>query len=232
MQIDDRRPTGTARVELGTDGVPNFILDGEAAWDFAAFTDEAQKMVAEADAICFGSLAQRNEHAASTIRRLVAAAPPDALKIFDVNLRQSYYNRRLIEESLEIANVLKLNGQELGVLAEMFQLAGSESRQLQQLSNRFNLLVVALTRGGSGSMLYQSGTWSDMPGATVDVTDTVGAGDSFSAGLAMGLLHGMSLEQVHRIASEMANFVCSHAGAMPKLPKDLCARFLPDYFNV
>jgi fructokinase len=211
---------------LNADGDPNFVLDGLAAWDFIAFAAEVEKAVADVQAICFGSLAQRSPVAAATIQRVVAAAPFEALKIFDINLRQDFYNRELIEQSLNLANVLKLNEHELTVLEKMFGLGGSRAQTIERLADRFGLSVIALTRGANGSLLFQGGNWSDLPGERVNVVDTVGAGDSFSAALTLGLLNRVTLIDLHRIAANVATHVCACPGATPTLPWHLRSAFL------
>jgi fructokinase len=231
VQVDDRRPTGTATVLGGNGASPKFIINDNVAWDFLEPTEEAEQAARAADAVCFGTLAQRHHASGSVIRRLVASAPPEALRVFDVNLRQQFYNREVIEQSLQIANVLKLNDQELPVLGAMFDLHGPVGGQIEQLGAKFSLRIVALTRGPQGSLLYQAGNWSELPGRTVAVVDTVGAGDSFTAGLVMGLLAGMNLNEVHRLAADIAAFVCSQPGATPALPGHFRAA-LAAYFGL
>lgn len=218
VQMDDDAPTGTAVIRLQNGGVPEFVIQENVAWDRLAFTDEARQAVQEANALCFGSLAQRRETSALTIRQLVAAASPQALKVFDLNLRQKFYTREIIEQSLDMADVLKLNDYELAVLAGMLDLAGGARQQIEHLAGKFGLRLVALTRGDKGSLLFQTGRWSDLPGSSVPVVDTVGAGDSFAAALVMGLLNGLDFEQVHRLAAAVSSFVCSRPGATPNLP--------------
>ncbi len=224
VQVDETAPTGTAKVELSGDGLAHFIIQESAAWDFMAVTREALAIARRADAICFGSLAQRSEPSRSTIQQLVAAAPTDALRVFDINLRQPFYSRGVIEESLRLANVLKLNGDELAVLAEMFSLAGSTEAQLERLAQNFGLRLVALTRGAKGSLLWQQGRWSTCPSRPVTVVDTVGAGDSFTAALVMGTLRKMDLDEVSSVANDVARYVCSQAGATPVLPLEFAQR--------
>lgn len=225
VQRDANAPTGTVTVQLGADGVPQFTIHENVAWDRLTTTEEALAAVADADAVCFGSLGQRCEPARSSIRQLVSAARPAALRIFDINLRQHFYSREVIEHSLQQANVLKLNDTELPVLAALFGLTGSVSGQLAELTRRFELEVVALTRGPQGSLLLGPGGWSDQPGLPVAVRDTVGAGDAFTAALTVGLLQGMTLDAVNRLANEVARHVCSCTGATPPLPAHLKAAF-------
>ncbi len=256
VQVDETAPTGTAKVELSGEGLAHFSIQESVAWDCLALTWEALAVVREADAICFGSLAQRCEGSRSTIQQLVAAAPADALRVLDINLRQKFYSRGVIEASLQLANVLKLNDDELPILAEMFNLLGSTEdsscdadapvrtdghfaastrtgasalhkieRQIEGLAQAFSLQVVALTRGANGSLLWQKGRWSDGPSRPVTVVDTVGAGDSFTAALVLGLLRKMDLDEINHIANDVARYVCSQAGATPALPVEFARRF-------
>jgi fructokinase len=225
VQVDASQPTGTVEVTLDTGGVPLFTIREDVAWDRLALTEEARNKVQAADAVCFGSLAQRNPIARGTIRKLLAAAPAHALRIFDINLRQQFYSREIIEHSLQLANVLKLNDVELAVLAEMFSLGKSPQQQIEQLARAFGLQLVVLTRGPHGSLLYQQGRWSEQLPQPVQVVDTVGAGDAFTAALVIGLLKEMDLNEVHALASEVARYVCMQAGATPSLPEYLRNKF-------
>jgi fructokinase len=225
VQVDELAPTGTVTVELDDAGVPRFTIHEGVAWDGLLATQEAVDVAYDADAVCFGSLAQRREPACGSIRRLVAATRPNALRIFDVNLRQHFHSRETVDESLRLANVLKLNDGELPVLASAYDLGGSVDEQLDALAMRFGLRLVALTRGDRGSRLRGPGGSSDHPGVEVAVRDTVGAGDAFTAALAMGLLLGWPLDETNARANEVAAFVCSCAGAAPALPPRLTAAF-------
>jgi fructokinase len=228
VQIDHAAPTGTAKVSLSDDGLAYFTIQENVAWDHIAVTAEALLAAQNAHAICFGSLAQRNEISRTTILRLVEATPVRALRVFDINLRQKFYSRGVIEQSLHLANVLKLNSDELSTLAEMFRLAGSTKNQITQLGETFNLQLIALTRGANGSLLYkkEARRWSDRLSRTVKVVDTVGAGDSFTAALVLGLLRQMDLDEINSIANDVARYVCSQAGATPTLPVELAQRIL------
>lgn len=256
VQVDEKAPTGTARVELSGDGLAHFTIQENVAWDYLAATQEALAVAREADTICFGSLAQRCEQSRHAIQQLVAVAQTDALKVFDINLRQKFYSRGVIEESLQLANVLKVNDGELPILAEMFNLAGSIEerssgsditvraggcfgadtrtgvsalheieRQIECLAQMFGLRLIALTRGAHGSLLWEEGRWSDCPSRPVKVVDTVGAGDSFTAALVLGLLRNMDLDEINTIANDVARYVCSRAGATPVLPVEFARRF-------
>ena len=225
LQVDDAAPTGTVTVALGAKGIPQYTIHENVAWDRLAVTPAAKLAVGTADAICFGSLGQRTPAARSTIQSLVAASPSRAWRVFDINLRQHYFSRPVIEESLKLANVLKLNDAELPVLAGMFALAGEPAKQSAVLARQFDLQVVALTRGAAGSLLWREGAVADGASAPVEVVDTVGAGDAFTAALVMGLLRNLPLPEINAGANEVARFVCSRAGATPSLPPSLARRY-------
>jgi fructokinase len=225
LEVDPKAPTGTVTVEIKADGQPQFTIHEDVAWDRIAGEATGRRAVAAADAICFGTLAQRAEVSRQSIRALLKAAPADSLRILDVNLRQDYYSCEIIEASLALANILKVNETELAKLAEMFGLPGDERGRIVELARRFQLRMVAYTRGKDGSLLYSEGQWSERPGVTVKVADTVGAGDSFTAALALGLLARWPLDEVHRRASDVAAYVCSQTGGTPELPEQLRAPF-------
>lgn len=211
IQVDPKRSTGTVSVTLEA-GQPHYTIHENVAWDAI----EPDMHVREADAVCFGSLAQRSPISRASIQQMVAATRPDALRVFDINLRQSFYSREVIEASLALANVLKLNDAELPVIEEMFALRGIEA-----IAVRFDLRAVALTRGGEGSALWASGRRAEHPGIPTTVRDTIGAGDSFTAALTLGLLAGRSLDRILDHASRVAAYVCSQSGATPPLPPEV-----------
>ncbi|HXA45764.1 MAG TPA: PfkB family carbohydrate kinase, partial [Candidatus Angelobacter sp.] len=151
VQLDDEAPTGTVTVRLNGNGVPHFVIHENVAWDRLEITETARGAVSQADAICFGTLAQRKPVSRETIQQLVGASPANALRVFDINLRQQFYSREIIEQSLVLANVVKLNEGELSMLAEMFQLGATPQRQMEKLAQDFGLRHVALTRGPNGS---------------------------------------------------------------------------------
>jgi fructokinase len=218
VDIDNTLPTGTVSVTLASDGQPHYIIHEHVAWDSIAVTAASRKAATEAQAVCFGTLAQRSPASRTAVKTLVAASPADALRVFDINLRQSFYSRQVIEESLELANVLKLNEAELPVLAELFVLSGDARAQLAELARIFQLRAVAFTCGAQGSSLMIHGEWSEHAGTPTVVQDTVGAGDAFTAALVLGMLDGWPVPTIHQRASEVAAFVCCHAGPTPELP--------------
>jgi fructokinase len=218
IQVDPSAPTGTVSVELSADGQPRFTIHEDVAWDRLALTPSALAAMTEADAVSFGTLAQRCETSRGTIRALLAAVRPGTLRILDLNLRQHYFSRDIIETSLKLANTVKCNDAELPVLADLLGLRGSVRRQIEQLARQYAQRLVCLTRGAQGSLLYGGGEWADDPSQPVVVKDTVGAGDAFTAALAMGLLAGKPLEAINRRANQVARYVCTCEGATPALP--------------
>ena len=174
---------------------------------------------AQADVICFGTLGQRHPVARTAIRKVLHAASPAALLIFDVNLRQHFWSQELILESLDLAKVLKLNDEELTMVAKLLGLKGSESDQLRRLAARFALHAVALTKGANGSVLLVGDQIVSHPGSKPAVVDTVGAGDSYTAALALGLLAAHAPGEILASAHRLADYVCTQPGATPPIPK-------------
>lgn len=225
IQLDRTRPTGTVSVTVDGDGQPQFEIRQDVAWDHLVADAAALSAVATADAVCFGSLAQRSSGSRDAIRALVAASPSGALRILDVNLRQHYYSRAIIEDSLALATVLKVNDTELPRLAAMFALTGDVRSQIDQLAERWQLRAIAYTRGASGSVLRTAHEWSEHPGVATSVVDTVGAGDAFTAAMTIGLLSGWALDDVNAHANRVAAFVASCAGGTPAIPAGILAPF-------
>jgi len=208
-------PTGTVSVKL-KDGIPTYEIHENVAWDFIALNQEAIAALKTADAICFGSLSQRSNKSIRAIETALKLVPKKALKIFDINLRLQFYSNEIIENSLKEANVLKLNDEELIVLTKMFHLKGNQEAKCVQLLNRFNLNYLALTNGAKGSILFHKNNISRLTVPKVKVVDTIGAGDSFTAALVMGILYKKSLIKIHKSATNHAAKVCAHKGATPK----------------
>lgn len=223
IAIDKEHPTGTVSIELDEEGKATYIIHNPVAWDFLPNGPERIALAEKTDAVCFGSLAQRSPSTCVAIRAFLTHVPEKALKIFDVNLRQNYYNLETITAGLELANVLKLNDKELPVIAKMLSMPLSkklmkkeaEITTLRALEERFQLDLIALTKGGDGAMLVTPTEVATHPGVSVNVVDTVGAGDSFTAALALGLLKGNDLVSILDHATCVAAFVCSSHGATP-----------------
>jgi fructokinase len=225
VQLDTTRPTGTVTVTVDAKGQPQFEIHSDVAWDAIEANTAAQLAVQSADAVCFGSLAQRSTASGAAIQALVAASPSAALRILDVNLRQDYWTRAVLEQSLALANVLKVNDAELPKLAKLFSLTGDARAQIDQLMDRWQLRVVAYTRGESGSLLRTAHEWAEHPGVPTAVVDTVGAGDAFTAAMTIGLLSGWALDVVNARANQLASFVASCAGATPPIPPSIRSQF-------
>lgn len=224
IAIDPTAATGTAGVQLNAAGQAQFLIQPDSAWDHLTAEPSALSAVATADVVYFGTLGQRSEKSRRAYRELLSAAV-DSLRVCDVNLRQDFYSADLIVESLESANVFKLNEDELPILTRLLDLPASPTDFLSEIASRFDLAAVALTCGARGSMLYARGQLSTHTGRkSVLVRDTVGAGDAFTAAMTMGLLADWELEQINDFANEVAAEVCSHPGAMPPLPEHLQKR--------
>jgi fructokinase len=217
IAIDPDHPTGTVSVQVDENGKPDYIIHEDVAWDHIPLTEEMITLAKKTDAVCFGSLAQRSKTSRATIQKFLLKTRSDCIKIYDINLRQHYYTRDLIEEMLELSTVLKLNDEELTVVAELMGISGPEKDLIEQIASLYSLDVIALTKGDAGSCLYQSQRYSEHTGYDAEVVDTVGAGDSFTAVLAAGLLLDYNLDKINDLANKTAAYVCSQQGAMPKM---------------
>ncbi len=222
---DPAHPTGTVSVDVDHEGKPTYLIHENVGWDFLEASAPSIAFLRGADCVCFGTLAQRSPVARESMRRLVEATPPDALRILDVNLRQAFYSAGVIEDSFRLANVVKLSDEELPVVSKTLGVAGSTTEQLAELAARFELRLIALTRGAAGSLLWSTEGAMDHPGVPAELSDTIGAGDSFTAALAMGLLAGHSLERINRQANHVAAWVCSQEGGTPRLPSEFAGWF-------
>ena len=209
------KPTGTVQVELDAKGVPTYTIMEDVAWDNIPFTPEMEALARRADAVCFGSLVQRMASRESVLRFL-RATRPDTLKVFDINLRQHYYSREVLEESLKLADILKINDEEIRIVADLFGLEGDDVAACRALIGRYDLRVVILTKGADGSEVITAGETIPQPAGEAKVVDTVGAGDSFTAAFVVVYLRGDSLADAQRLASDTAAYVCSCKGAMPE----------------
>ncbi len=220
-------PTGTVQVELDANGIPTYDIRRHVAWDNIPFTPELEKLARSTSAVCFGSLAQRSEVSRSTILRFLDAMPADGrcLKIFDVNLRQDFYCREVLEASMRRSNVLKINDEEIAVVGRMFGLdVGGVGETCRALMNGYGLETVILTCGTNGSYVFTAdGVESFIDTPKVCVADTVGAGDSFTGAFTAAVLSGKSVREAHRLAVDVSAYVCTQTGAMPTLPVSLSA---------
>lgn len=223
VERDPTAPTG--RVTVAGEP-PKYTIHEGVAWDRIEGTELTRRVVATADAVCFGGLAQRAEPSRTTIRELLRGVKPGCLRVFDVNRREPFYSKPLLEESFPLADVLKVNDGELVHLIGLFGLPIAEREAMADLAARFRFQAVACTRGDRGSAILRGGEWSEVPAVPTRVVDTIGAGDAFTAAMTLGLLAGWPLGVVNRRAADVAAFVCSQRGGMPRLPDHLREPFL------
>lgn len=209
------KPTGTVQVTLDDTGVPTYNITEDVAWDNIPFTDKMKSLAQKADAICFGSLAQRM-NSRTSIMEFIGSAGPETLKIFDINLRQHYFNKNVIEESLRLADILKINDEEIKTAAKLFNLDGDDIKVCRSLIDNYDLKLVILTKGAEGSEIITSGEVIPQEAGKSEIVDTVGAGDSFTAAFTVAYLRGKTLREAQKLASDTAAYVCSHKGAMPE----------------
>ena len=220
-------PTGTVQVALDAQGVPTYEIKEGVAWDNIPFTPELENVARHCRAVCWGSLAQRNRVSRKTIHRFLDATPKDCLKIFDINLRQTFYNEEVIRESLKRCDILKINDEELVTIGRLFGYSGLDmTNKCWLILGKYNLDVLVLTCGVNGSYVFSPGAMSYIDTPKVVVADTVGAGDSFTASLCAGLLSGMPIAEAHRLAVDTSAYVCTQQGAMPYLPAEFISRIM------
>ncbi|RIJ47578.1 carbohydrate kinase [Maribellus luteus] len=218
-------PTGRVDVQVDSSGVPEYTIETNVAWDKIPLCNQRSELVNQASAFCFGALAQRDSVSFHTIQCLLDELPVNCLKIFDINLRQTFYSKDVIELSLQKCDILKLNEDELPVVAKLFGIEGDETHILDRLLNDFRIEMIALTKGGAGSLIRTNAERSWLESPKVTIADTVGAGDSFTAALAMGILMKWPVNRVHQLAVDVSAYVCTQKGAMPLLPEDIAKVF-------
>lgn len=214
-------PTGTVEVTLSEGGIPNFDIREQVAWDNIPTSPQLDALARQTIAVCFGSLAQRSAVSRETIYRFLEMMPckEEVLKVFDVNLRQHFYSREVVETSLDYCNVLKINDEELPVIVGMFGIDGAnDEEQCRNLLREFHLRLVILTQGARGSYVFSRNELSYVETPRVVVADTVGAGDSFTGSFVGSLLNGKSIHDAHITAVRVAAHVCTQHGAMPQIP--------------
>lgn len=217
------QPTGTVQVTLSADGIPSYEICENVAWDNIPWTDELVALAARTKAVCYGSLAQRSAVSRNTIMRFIASMDEDTERIYDINLRQHFYNLQIVEESLRCATILKLNDDEIGVVSKLLGLFdGSLEEQCRQILMLYpKLRIVILTCGSIGSYVFTANETSYIPTPKVEVADTVGAGDSFTATFVAQILAGKTIREAHNKAVAVSAYVCTQNGAMPVIPSEL-----------
>lgn len=220
-------PTGTVQVELDGAGIPQYDIKEDTAWDNIPYTPELRELAGKARAVCFGSLAQRSETSRNTINRFLDDMPEEEgrLVVFDVNLRQNFYTKEILSRSMRRCDVLKINDEEITEVSRLFGIPGSDFEEIsRRLLERFNLKMLILTCGVKGSYVFTPDDTSFQPTPKVNVADTVGAGDSFTASFISAILKGKSVAEAHALAVETSAFVCTQKGAMPVLPERIIGR--------
>jgi fructokinase len=229
IQVDERRPTGTVKVTVDDNGVPEFQIVENVAWDCIEWNADLRQLAAQADVVCFGSLAQRQETSRAAIQQFLRTTRESCLRIFDVNLRQSYYDAKILKTGFAMAIVAKLNDEELPVVLGACGLptSGEQATDAELLMEQFGMELICVTRGRRGSLLIKKdGRYSEHPGFRVDVADTVGAGDAFTAALAHHYRLGHSLEVINAAANRMGAWVASQKGATPAANPEEIARLV------
>ncbi len=221
------KATGQVNVTIDKHGSASYEFAADVAWDNLQWSTDLANLAANADAICWGTLGQRSQASQNVIQKFVSATNPECLRVLDINLRFPFWNESLLKDSVPMANVLKCNEDELPVLSKTFDMNGDDHSILLQLQQRFSLKLVALTRGAQDSILVrESGTiheteTSILPSTSTQVVDTVGAGDSFTAAIVLGMLGNTRLTDLHHWACQVSAYVCSQAGATPAIPVEL-----------
>lgn len=221
-------PTGTVQVELDNEGVPCYDIKEGVAWDNIPYTPALEDLAKHTTAVCFGSLAQRSVVSRETINRFLDTMPAEnTLKIFDINLRQGFYTKEILCNSFRKCNVLKINDEELVTVSRMFGYPGIDLQdKCWILLAKYNLKMLILTCGVNGSYVFTPGEVSFVETPRVEVADTVGAGDSFTAAFVSSILSGLSIGEAHKLAVETSAYVCTQNGAMPVLPQSLKDRVI------
>ena len=215
-------PTGTVQVSLAEGGIPTYDIKENVAWDNIPFDDDIAAIARNCRAVCFGSLAQRNIVSRTTIQKFLDATPDDCLKIFDINLRQQFYTKEIIQESIRRCNILKINDEELVLIGRMFGYPGLDiENKCWLILGKYNLDMLVLTCGTNGSYVFTPGNVSFQETPKVTVADTVGAGDSFTGSFVGSILSGKSVAEAHHTAVRVSAFVCTQNGAMPEVPAEL-----------
>ena len=215
-------PTGTVQVTLTGEGIPTYDIKENVAWDNIPFTDEMAEIAKNARAVCFGSLAQRNVVSRENIHKFLDNTPEDCLKIFDINLRQQFYSKEVIQASLQRCNILKINDEELVLIGRMFGYPGLDiENKCWLILGKYNLDMLVLTCGTNGSYVFTPGQMSIQETPKVEVADTVGAGDSFTGSFVGSILNGKTVQEAHKTAVHVSAYVCTQNGAMPTVPAEL-----------
>ena len=215
-------PTGTVQVTLDNEGIPTYDIKENVAWDNIPFNDDVKAIAENTRAVCWGSLAQRNVVSRESIYKFLDATPKDCMKIFDINLRQNFYTKEVICESMKRCNILKINDEELVLIGRMFGYPGLDiENKCWLILGKYDLDMLVLTCGTNGSYVFTPGSMSYQPTPKVEEADTVGAGDSFTGTFCASILAGKPVTEAHKLAVSVSAYVCTQNGAMPILPEEV-----------
>ncbi|MBK1792287.1 carbohydrate kinase family protein [Persicirhabdus sediminis] len=222
VHCDTQHPTGQVQISLDNDGVASYEFANNVAWDHIQLDANIIKIASQLDAVCFGSLAQRSEKSAAAIFEFLSFTPKHCMKLFDVNLRQDFYNKEVIQKSLDACNAIKLNLEELEILAKMLKIRGNMEDFMLTIMRRNDLQFAILTGGADGAWLFERTSYNfSRADQSVEVVSTVGAGDSFTATAVIARLRGLELVESNRLANKVAGYVCGQKAAVPIIPAEL-----------
>lgn len=210
-------PTSTVTVKVDENGYPDYLIHEKVAWDHIRWNIDLENLANELDAVCFGSLAQRNPESERTIQSFISALKPGCLRVFDINLRQKFFTKDTIINSINLSDILKLNEDELPIVSGFFGYKGDHEKQLDQLLSHSRLRYIIYTMGSTGSIIKSADETSICEAPKVQVADTVGAGDAFTAIFVAGILRGIPLKEIHKKATEISAYVCTQKGATPEI---------------
>ena len=227
LQIDPEYPTGTVGVILDENGQPDYEIHKNVAWDYLDFSKSWENLSGEADIICFGTLAQRSPRSKKTIQSFLKSSRPGTIRFLDLNIRQDFYSTSLISESLEIANMLKLNTDELNLIRDVFDYSDKENDidLCFRIVKDFKLDLICLTRGEKGSLIANKKEYHEHEGYKVSISDTIGAGDAFSAAVVVQYIKGKSLPEISDLANKLGAWVASKSGPTPELDDEMIKTF-------
>lgn len=220
VSLNSNHPTGYVNANVDADGVAHYFFPDEVAWDHLWFNDVAISLLNKLKAVCFGTLGQRTSVSRSAIHHFLDQLSDTVLKVYDLNLRQHYYDRKIIETSFEQSNVIKLSDEELQIIQKMWSLPNEEYAAVSSLVTAYDLQLGVITRGENGSLLVTPSEISEHPGFPSPVVDTIGAGDSFTAATTLGFLLGHDIDTINEHANRLAAYVCTQKGAMPPIPAE------------
>ncbi len=220
IQVNSDKPTGTVNVTF-SNNEPQYEIVENVAWDNLKLSDELLNLFTKADAVCFGTLAQRTKENRGVINALISELDSSCIKYFDLNLRQSFYSKELIDHLIRLSDILKLNNDELEVISKIYKLNGNRIVRCRELIRKFELNMIVLTIGSEGSLIITAEDYSQSVPVVTKIEDTIGAGDSFSAAIVIGLLHNVEIHELNAFANEVSSHVCSQKGGTPILPENL-----------